>query len=187
MGVLTQKAIERMSYDRGFRESAGVTSMDETKVKVYEDVLTRVELELAGFDGESISTEQILDKGINTNIDDYGAASIDDNQHVSMDDLSAFTDRELEHFDQVAREVEYGNIDWLPKLMNTTIPVGPTKHTFKLDDLQGDYHRITGSSRDLPTSHIPGQEFSINVENKVVEGLAHATRGQPAKVCPIYI
>ena len=81
-----------------------------------------------------------------------------------MDDLSAFTDRELEHFDQVMRDVEYGNVDWMPKFQNTTIPVGPTKHTFKLDDLQGEYHRITGSSRDLPVSHISGEEFSIKVE-----------------------
>ena len=49
-------------------------------------------------------------------------------------------------------------------MQNTMIPVGATKHTFKLDDLQGDYKRITGSSKDLPVSHISGQEFSINVE-----------------------
>ncbi len=161
MGELAQKAIERMSYDRGYREDAGIASMDDTKVKMYEDVLTRTELELAGFDGENISTDDILEKGIYTDITKMGAVNL---EHASMDDLSAFSDRQLEDFDRQFREVEYGNIDWMPKFQNTTIPRGATKHTFKLDDLQGDYKRITGSSRDLPVSHISGTEYSINVE-----------------------
>ena len=165
MGELAQKAIRRLQYDRGYREDAGIRSMDDTRIKAYEDLLTRTELFLAGFDGENISTDQILAKGIDTNVADYGAQSLDDEfASPSMDDLSAFTDRELEHFDQTMREVEYGNVDWLPQLQNTTIPVGPTKHTFKLDDLQGNYGRISGSSRDLKLSHISGEEYSINVE-----------------------
>ncbi len=162
MGELAQKAIEKMGYSRSYREDAGITSMDDTKVKVYEDLLTRVELEMAGLDGVNIDTQTILDKGISTDITKMGAVSLD--QNTSMDDLSAFTDRELEYFDQQMRDVEYGNIDWMPSLQNTTIPRGATKHTFKLDDLQGEYKRITGSSRDLPTSHISGEEYSINIE-----------------------
>ena len=161
MGKLAQETIDQLSWDRAFRKQAGVKSMDDTKVKMYEDLLTRVELEMAGLNGVDISTDQILAKNVNTAIDQYGAQSLDGR---SMDDLSAFTDRELEHFDQVMRDVQYGNLDWMPALQNTTIPIGPTQHTFKLDDLQGEYHRITGSSRDLPTSHISGEEYTINVE-----------------------
>ncbi len=161
MGKLAQETIGRLAESSEFRFNAGVKSMDDQKVKKYEDLLTRVELEIAGLNGVDISTEQILNKGIKTNIEDYGASSVD---NVSMDDLSAFTDRELEHFDQVMRDVQYGNIDWMSKLQNTMIPVGATKHTFKLDDLQGDYKRITGSAKDLPTAHISGTEHSINVE-----------------------
>lgn len=161
MGRLAQETIGRLAESSELRFNARVKSMDDTKVKQYEDLLTRVELELAGFNGVDISTDDILKKGIKTEIDSYGTESLD---NVSMDDLSAFTDRELEHFDQIMREVEYGNIDWMPAMQNTMIPVGPTQHTFKLDDLQGAYKRITGSSRDLPTSHISGTEYTIKVE-----------------------
>lgn len=160
MGHLAQKAIERMAYSQGYRDDAGVVSMDDTKVKMYEDLLTRIELELAGFDGVSMDTNDILKKNIGTDITKYGAAPTG----VSMDDLSAFTDRQLEDFDRMQRDVEYGNIDWMGKFQNTTIPRGATKHTFRLDDLQGEYKRITGSSKDLPLSHISGEEFSINIE-----------------------
>lgn len=161
MGELAQRAIERMAYSRSFREDAGIASMDDTKVKMYEDLLTRVELELAGFDGVSMDTADILDKDIGLDVSRMGVAPVD---HASMDDFSAFTDRQLEDFDRTMRDVEYGNIDWMPAMQNITIPRGATKHTFKLDDLQGEYKRITGSSRDLPVSHISGEEYSINVE-----------------------
>jgi hypothetical protein len=82
----------------------------------------------------------------------------------SLDDLSAFTDRQLEDFDLTSREVEYGPKDILPKLQATNISKGPTKHTFFLEDKQGDYKRITGSSKDLPVSHISGIEYSLNLE-----------------------
>lgn len=161
MGELAQKAVERMAYSRGFREDAGIVSMDDTKVKMYEDLLTRVELELAGFDGVSLDTADILNKDIGLDISQIGAHPV---SHASMDDLSAFTDRQLEDIDRKMYEVEYGNIDWMPAMQNIMIPRGATKHTFKLDDLQGEYKRITGSSRDLPVSHISGEEYSINVE-----------------------
>jgi len=161
MGKLAQDTIDILKHDYVSRKRAGIVSMDDTKVKMIEDLTTRVELEMAGLNGVDLTTDQIIGKGIGTNIRDFGAESMDG---VSMDDLSAFTDRELEHFDQIMREVEYGNIDWMPAMQNTMIPVGATQHTFKLDDLQGDYKRITGSARDLPLSHISGTEYTIKIE-----------------------
>jgi hypothetical protein len=159
MGVLAQQTIQRLEASNELRVNAGVISMDDTRVKMIENLISRSELEMKGLDGVEISNEAIMGKTIDAKV------SMDEaDKQVSMDDLSRFTDRQLEDFDRTIREVEYGDIDLLRHLQNTTIPRGATQHTFPLTDLQGKYKRITGSAKDLPTSHISGQEHTIKVE-----------------------
>lgn len=152
MGDLAVQTLDRLKQSNELRVNAGITSMDDTRVKKIIDNLTRTELELAGIDSSQFSMDAILNSGA-------GIKS-----GASMDDASRFTARQLEDFDRTLREVEYGDVDILKHLNVTSIPVGATQHTFMLNDVQGDYKRITGSARDLPTSHISGEESTIKIE-----------------------
>lgn len=155
MGEIAQQTIERLKLSNELRFQAGVSSMDDTRVGTIEDMVTRIELEFAGIDSTQFSRDEILNNGADLN---------DSVDIASMDDISRFTARQLEDFDRTIREVEYGDIDVLKHLQVTSIPVGPTQHTFFLNDLKGKYKRITGAARDLPVSSISGQEHTIKVE-----------------------
>jgi hypothetical protein len=155
MGQLAQDTIGLLKDSSYFRREAGVISMDDTRVKTIEDLISRVELEFEGIDSKQFSKDDLLHDG---------AELKSDIDIVSMDDLSRFTARQLEDFDRTIREVEYGDVDVLKHLQVTSIPVGATQHTFFLNDLKGSYKRITGSARDLPVSTISGQEHTIKVE-----------------------
>lgn len=148
--TLAQQTIDRLKQSNELRVQAGVISMDDTRVKVLEDMLTRVEMELVGVDSLQFSTDEIL-KGIPAK------------DQASMDDASAYTLRQLEDFDRTVREVEYADIDYLAWMPVIAPPVGATKHTFFLNDLQGKYKRISGSAMDLPLSHISGEEHSVTI------------------------
>jgi len=156
MGKIAQQTIARLRDSSELRVHAGIVSMDDSKVRYIEDLVTRVEMELAGVDSTRFSHDDIVNPKF-----DIGA---DIEKGQSLDDLSALTDRQVEDFDRTVRDVEYGPKDILPFLQTSMISKGPTKHTFFLDDKQGSYKRITGSSKDLPVSHISGQEHSLAVE-----------------------
>lgn len=157
MGQLAQETLQLLKDSNYFRREAGITSMDDTRVKTIADSVTRVELEIAGIDSTQFSRDEIL----------YNGATLKDGvlgPGESQDDVSRFTDRQLEDFDRTIREVEYGDVDILKHLNVTSIPVGATQHTFFLNDLKGSYKRITGSARDLPSSSVSGEEHTIKVE-----------------------
>jgi len=155
MGQLAQDTIRLLRESPLYRREAGVVSMDDTRVGTIEDAITRIEMEFANIDSTQFSRDDILNGG---------AELKPDVQIASMDDVSRFTSRQLEDFDLTLREVEYGDIDILKHLQSTSIPVGPTQHTFFLNDLKGKYKRITGSARDLPVSSVSGQEHTIKIE-----------------------
>lgn len=152
MGELVTQTIQRLSDSSELRFQAGIKSMDDRRINTIVDALTRTELEFAGVESDDFSMDEIV----------YGGVA--SKQPFSMDDISRFTDRQLEDFDRTIREVEYGDIDILKNLQNSMIPEGATTHTFFLIDKKGSYKRISGSARDLPTSSVSGQEHSIKVE-----------------------
>ncbi|MBU2648520.1 DUF2184 domain-containing protein [bacterium] len=152
MGNLAVETIERLKTSNELRFQAGVVSMDDTRVKMLEDSLTRIEMEFVGIDSTQFSVDDILGDTIKVK------------EGESLDDASRFTQRQLEDFDREVKEVEYGDIDYLKWLPVTSVPIGAQKHTFFLGDMQGSYKRITGSAMDLPVSHISGEEHSIKIE-----------------------
>jgi len=149
--TLAQQTIGRLKESSELRIQAGIVSMDDTKIKVIEDMLTRVDLELAGIDSDQFSVDDILE-----------GVTFAKEEH-SMDDNSAYTARQLEDFDYTQRDIEYANKDYLSWFPVIAPPVGATKHTFFLNDMQGEFKTITGASTDLPLSHISGQEHSVTI------------------------
>jgi len=148
---LAKETIGRLKESGELRIQAGIGSMDDTKVKVIQDMLTRVDLEMAGIDSDQFSVDDILE-GVTYAKEDH-----------SMDDASAYTARQLEDFDYTRRDVEYADIDYLSWFPVISPKVGATKHTFFLEDMQGEFKTITGASTDLPLSHISGEEHTANI------------------------
>ena len=152
MGQLADRVINKLKESSDARETLKVASMDDTRVKAIKAVMTLGEMELKGLKTDGFSMDDVLE----------GRFLVKGN--YSMDDLSRFTDRQLEHFDTTMRMREYGPIDILKVLQVTSIPVGATQHTYFQADKQGAYKRISGSSRDLPVSFISGNEDTIKIE-----------------------